>query len=106
MTSNRDRFRPNKFGFELRLAIFQQHGDHLAQVIAQFFKSCAVRVCPRKSWHVTDEQFCLRIALDDGSESSHARIVAAGVLSRNSTCHASILTRPITSFSAAQMLNV
>jgi hypothetical protein len=74
MTSHRDRFCSYKFRFELRFTIFEQHGDHFAQVIAQFFKSRALRMRAGKSWHVTDEKFCLRIALNDGGESSHDQL--------------------------------
>jgi hypothetical protein len=75
MTSDRDRFRPYKFRFELRFTVFEQHRDHFSQIAAQFFQSGALRMSSGKSGHITNKQFCLWIALDYRGECSHDEIV-------------------------------
>lgn len=85
MTSNRDRFCPYKFCFELRFTVFPQHRDHFSQIAAQFFQSGALRMSTGKSGHITNKQFCLWIALDNRSECSHDQIVTTAAISCNSS---------------------
>ena len=55
----------DKFGIQGRLAIFQQHGDHLTQVIAQLVERLSLRVCARKPRDIADQKPSRIIPLND-----------------------------------------
>src|SRR5437016_454451 len=55
-SSNPDGLRADKLAFEFRLAIFEQHGDDLAEVGLQLVERLSLRVCAGKPGHITDEQ--------------------------------------------------
>lgn len=68
---NLEGVRPNKLRLELRLAVFEQHGDYLPEVGLELLHGGALRVSARPAWHKSHKEACLLITLDDGSESAH-----------------------------------
>ena len=56
----------DKFGFQGRFPILQQHGDHLAQVVGQFVKGLPLRVGAGKTGDITDQKACRTIPFNDG----------------------------------------
>jgi len=55
----------DEFGFELGLAIFEQHRNHLAQIRLEFFHVLALAVRTRPARDVTHEKVRFRIPLND-----------------------------------------
>src|SRR5262245_59597814 len=55
----------------LRLAILQEHLDHLRQVTVQFFECLALGVGPGKPGDISEEEPCVRAALEDCSDRPH-----------------------------------
>ena len=67
--------RADKFCFQARIPVLQQHGDDLAQVGVEFVQRFRLRMRPRKDWHLTDEQTGDRTPLYDRSEGLHKTII-------------------------------
>ena len=64
----------HKITLQRRVAVFQQHGDHLLEVGLQFIEGLALAVSTRKSRNVANEKARLRTALDHGREGTHSPI--------------------------------
>lgn len=56
---------------KVRLAVFKQQLDHLAQILVQLIERARLCVGTRKSRNVSDEKACIRAFLDDGCEGFH-----------------------------------
>jgi hypothetical protein len=50
-----DLLQANEIALQRRLAVFQQHGDHLLEVCLQFFEGLALAVSARKARNVANE---------------------------------------------------
>ena len=58
--------------FQLRISILQEHLNHLAEILAQFFKGRALRMSTRKTWYVAHVELRVRAAFYYCREFSHA----------------------------------
>src|SRR5215212_4095432 len=65
MSIDSDHLSSDEFAFQGRLAVLEQHRDHLAKVALQFFHGRALRVRAGKPGNVADEQASVGVALDD-----------------------------------------
>jgi hypothetical protein len=64
----------HKITRQRRVAVFQQHGDHLLEVGLQFIEGRALAVSTRESRNVANEQTGFCTALDHGREGTHSPI--------------------------------
>lgn len=71
---NRDGLRAYKFSFQLRLTVFEQHGDDFLQIQVQLLQRRALRMSTGKAGNVADEQFRFRATLDYCRECFHNEI--------------------------------
>ena len=69
---NADFLRPDEFRFQLRFAVFQEHGHDLAQIRLQLILRRPLRMGAREPGDVANEEVRLRVSLDDCREGSHA----------------------------------
>lgn len=49
MDTEPERLRTHELAIEARLAVLEQHGDHLRKILLQFIQAFALTVCARKS---------------------------------------------------------
>src|SRR5438105_2645456 len=63
--------RTDELGLQLGLAVFQQHGDDLFQILAELFDAGPLRMRSRPAWDVADVESRLRVLLDHGGEVPH-----------------------------------
>ena len=69
-----------KLGFKFGFAVFQQHGNHFGQVIAEFFNGIALRMRPRPSRHITNINTRLSVFFNDCGEGFHMQRLYLGAL--------------------------
>jgi hypothetical protein len=65
------RLRANKFGLELRFAVFEEHLNHLPKIPMQLVQCGTLGMRAGEAGDVADEQAGLGIAFDDGGVRSH-----------------------------------
>ncbi len=75
LRGDRNTLRADELRVQIRLPVFQQHLDDLAEVALQLIERLALRVGAGKAGNVTDIQTCVRTTLDHGGKCSHARNV-------------------------------
>jgi hypothetical protein len=71
MRSNCNCVCSDKFGFQLWLAVFEEHRDHFSQIILQFVECLALRMGAGEAGDKSDQQACLRTFFDNGCECAH-----------------------------------
>ena len=81
-----DLLQAHEIALQRRLAVFQQHGDHLLEVGLQFIEGLALAVSARKARNVANEKARLRTALDHGRERTHSPIWFVFAHRRHSLC--------------------
>src|SRR4051795_8073641 len=64
--------RADELGLELGLAVLQEHGDHLFEVLPQFVHRRTLGMRSRPARHVPEVQAGVGILLDDSGEVPHA----------------------------------
>lgn len=62
----------DEFGFQLGIAVFQEHGDHLAQVRMQLVERRPLAMCAAESRHIADVQLSRRAVLDHRGIGMHS----------------------------------
>jgi hypothetical protein len=63
--------RSDEFGVEIRIAIFEKHGDNLFEVLSEFVDCYALRMRTRPPGDVADINAGLSIFLDDRGKVPH-----------------------------------
>ncbi len=69
----------DKFGFQLGIPIFQQHGDYFLQVAVEFVHCFRLSVCPGKARHKTDVKTRLQASFYDSRECFHLIVPLLGM---------------------------
>lgn len=79
LSGDPDRLHPDELRFELRLAVFEQHGDDLLEVPLELVVGLSLTVRARPTGNRADVEPGVRIAFDDDVEAVHGgRLAAAG----------------------------
>lgn len=73
--SHTNRLGTNELRLQRRLAVFEQHLDHLSKIFPKLLLARSLAVRARKSRDITNEKPCIRIAFNDGSECPHGGII-------------------------------
>ena len=68
MGSNRYKLCSNVFRLQLRVAVFQKHFDHLAEISVKLVERFALRVSTGKPWNKSNQQTSLRTFFDDSGK--------------------------------------
>src|SRR5215472_5483643 len=70
--SNHDRLRADKFRFEVRISVLEQHGYNFARILSEFIQRRSLRVRSSPARNIADEKARLRVALDNRCKTLHA----------------------------------
>lgn len=76
MSIDGDHLRPDKLAFQGRLAVLQEHRNHLSKIALQFLHRGALGVRAGKTGNIADQQTGIGVAFNDCGVNSHRRTIS------------------------------